>query len=163
MNKRIILGKAKISIIATLIFAALSSFSVCVIPFLDNFSESVGQIVAYIIAAMFWAGLVAIFICVCLTRRILYKSRAKLIADGYIKKHQRIGIISFSKDGRMLAVYTITALGLILIVTDIIFSYVPEVLMFPIISVTILSFIFHCVIDGKYYKAYQLIKERADK
>ncbi len=59
----------------------------------------------------------------------------------------------------MLILYGATVMGLVLIITDIIFDYIPETAMFPILSVTILSFTVHCVIDGKYYKAYKLIKE----
>lgn len=62
----------------------------------------------------------------------------------------------------MWILYGVVILGVGLMVTDIMFSYVPEMAMFPIISITILSFAVHCVVDGKYYKVYKLMKENVN-
>ena len=159
MYSRNILSNARLSIIITVVSIALSSFSLSLIPYTSGFAEGEGNIIAYIIAAVFWIGLLLTFIAAHSTKRTLHRLREKLIIKGYIKKHQPIGIVSFSKDWRMWILYGTTMLGLVFIITDIIFGYVPEAIMFPIISVTILSFAVHCVFDGKYYKAYKLIKE----
>ena len=153
------LKDARLSIVVTIVAAALSSFSLSLIPFTSGFEEGENNVISYIIAAVFWIGLLLAFIAAHSTKRTLYRFREKLIVKGYITKHQPIGIVSFSKDWRMWILYGTTLVGLVLIVTDIIFRYVPESVMFPIISVTILSFVVHCVFDGKYYKAYKLIKE----
>ena len=159
MYSKHVLKDAKLSIVVTIVAAALSSFSLSLIPFTAGFEEGESNVIAYVIAAVFWIGLLLTFIAAHSTKRTLYRFREKLIMKGYITKHQPIGIVSFSKDWRMLILYGITILGLVLIVTDIIFGYVPETVMFPTISITILSFAVHCVVDGKYYKAYKLIKE----
>lgn len=162
MYSKHVLRDAKLSIAATFIAATLSSFSLSLIPFTMGFEEGKSNVIAYIIAVVFWLGLLLTFIAAYLTKRALCKSREKLIIKGQISKHQAIGLISFSKDWRMWILYGTTVLGLVLMITDIIIGYVPESVMFPIISVTILSFTVHCVIDGKYYKAYKLIKESVD-
>ena len=154
-----VLKDAKLSIVMTFVVATLSSFSLSFIPYTSGFVKDESNVIAYVIAAFFWIGLLLTFIAAHSTKRTLYKLREKLIAKGYITKHQPIGIVSFSKDWRMWILYGVTVLGSVLIITDIIFGYAPETLMFPIISVTILSFTVHCVVDGKYYKAYKLIKE----
>lgn len=159
MHNRNVLKKAKTSIVVTFVAATLSSFSLSTIPFLERLEEEKGQIIAYIIAAVFWIGLLLTFISAYITTRILRKSREKLKSKGSIKMRQAIGIVSFSVDWRMWILYGTIILGLVLIITDIIIGYVPELIMFPVVSITILSFIVHCVIDGKYYKTYKLIKE----
>ena len=159
MNVRGLLNNARLTIVVTLIAAALSSFSLSLIPFTSGFEEGESNVIAYVIAAVFWICLLLTLGAAYSTRKTLYRYRVRLIMNGYIRKHQPIGIISFSKDWRMLILYGVTVVGLVLIITDIIFDYVPETVMFPIISVTILSFTVHCVVDGKYYKAYKLIKE----
>ena len=159
MYSKHVLKDARLSIVLTIVATALSSFSLSLIPFTSGFEEGERNVIAYVIAAVFWIGLLLTFIAAHSTKRTLYRFREKLIIKGYITKHQPIGIISFSRDWRMWILYGITLLGLVLIITDIIFGYVPEKVMFPTISVTILSFAVHCVFDGKYYKAYKLIKE----
>ena len=136
--------------------AAVASFSLSLIPLLSNIENNVA---AYIIAAVFWSGLLLTFVVTCLAKKSLYQCREKMKQRGYIRKRQFPGIFHFSSHWKNIILYTVTVLGLVLIVTDVIFGYVPETVMFPVISVTILSFIIHCVIDGKYYKAYQRLKE----
>ncbi len=154
-----VMKDAGLSIAVTIAAAALSSFSLCLIPFAAGLADGESKVISIVIAAVFWIGLLLTFVAAYFTKRTLYKSREKLISHGDITKHQPIGIINFSKDWRMWILYGITLFGLVLIITDIIFGYVPEKVMFPTISVTIFTFAIHCVFDGKYYKAYKLIKE----
>lgn len=159
MHNRVILKYSRLLILITIAAVVLSSFSLGLIPYTSGFEEGENNIAEYAIAAVFWIGLLITFASACLTKKMLRIHLEKLIKKGYIKNNPPIGIFSFSKDWRMWILYGITVLGLVLIVTDIIFSYVPETVMFPIISVTVMSFAVHCVIDGKYYKVYKLIKE----
>ena len=162
MNYSNLFKQSRISIVVTLIAAAVASCSLSLIPFTSGVEEGKSNIMAYMIAATFWIGLLLTFVATYITKRILGEYRKKLIADGRVASKQLIGLISFSKNWRMLVLYGITVLGGVLIITDIIFGYVPEAIMFPIISVTMLSFAVHCVVDGKYYKAYKQIKESVD-
>ena len=153
------LKQARLLLAITVIAAALSSLSLSLIPLTSGIEDGKNNIVAYAIAAVFWIGLILTLVAALLTKRKLYAYREKLLIKGFIKEQRLPGIISFSFSWKNIILYTITVLGLILIISDIIFVYVPEMIMFPIISVTILSFAVHCVVDGKYYKGYKLIKE----
>lgn len=159
MNSRTVLRDAKLSIMVSLVSAAISSASLSLIPFIVGFEEGKNKVIAYVVAAIFWLGILLTMIASHFTKRTLKRYREKLIAHGCVKRHQPIGIFGFSKDWRMWVLYVLMIFGLTLIVSDIIFGYVPELIMFPVISVTILSFAVHCVVDGRNYKAYKLIKE----
>ncbi len=154
-----VLKKAKWSFVATLAAAALASISVSLIPFTGGIEEGKNNVFSYVVAAAFWAGLLLTFAAAFCTKCILGKTRKDWIAKGRLPGKQPIGLVSFSKDRRMWILYGTTGLGLVLIATDILWRYVPEEIMFPVISITILSLAIHCVIDGKYYQAYKRIKE----
>lgn len=157
-----LLSNARRSLLVTIFAVALSSLSLSLIPFTSGIKEGESNIFAYSIAAVFWIGLLTTFVAVHSTKRTLCRHRERLIAKGYISEHQPIGLISFSRDWKMWILYGVVILGVGLMVTDIMFSYVPEMAMFPIISITILSFAVHCVVDGKYYKVYKLMKENVN-
>lgn len=159
MYSKRVFNNAKYSFMATFAAIALSSFSLIAIPFTTGFEEGKISVIAYIFAAFFWIGLLLTFLAVYSTKRTLYSFREKLIKRGVITQHHTIGLVSFSRDWRMWILYGATVIGLLLMITDIIIGYVSTSIMFPIISITFLSFAVHCVVDGKYYKAYKLIKE----
>lgn len=159
MYSKRIFRNAKRSIMATFAAIALSSFSLIMIPFTMGFDEGEISAIAYIFAAFFWLGLLLTLLAAYSTKRTLYIFREKSIKNGLITKHHPIGLVSFSRDRRMWILYGMTIIGLVLMITDIIIGYVPTSIMFSIIAITFLTFAVHCVVDGKYYKAYKLIKE----
>lgn len=153
------LKKAKVSLFLTILAIAISSFSLCLIPFTSGIEKGQNNIIAYGIAAVFWIGIILSLIATHYTKKRLHSCCEKVIIKKYMKNQILPGLLNFSLNWMSIVLYSIIAVGLILIITDIIFGYVPEMVMFPIISVTILSFALHCVLDGKYYKVYKLIKE----
>lgn len=153
------LKKAKQSLAIALISAAVSSLSLSFIPFTSGIEEAKSNTAAYAIAAAFWIGLLLMLIATFVTQRALSGVLDKMVSKKKMKRQKLPGIICFSFGGKRLMLYAVAAVGLILSITDIAYNYIPERVMFPIISVTILSFIIHCVVDGKYYKVYKLIKE----
>lgn len=141
---------ARISLTLTIVFMTISSLSLSLIPFMKESTENGSSPLGYVIAAIFWLGLIAALVSTYLTRTSLRQHQ----------KGQRLpGIIKFSLNKKSIILYAFIVIGLVLIVTDIAFTYVPEIIMFPIVSVTIILFTVHCVVDGKYYKAYQQMKE----
>ena len=162
MFSRSVLRRVGITLLVTYVAAAVACLSLSLIPFLFEIENGRINTASYIIASLFWSGLLISLISAFLTKKLLSKYQGCLASEGCTAKRQRIGIVSFSKDSRMYIIYGITVLGILLILSDIIFKYVPEVIMFPAVSVTLLSFVTHCVIDGKYYKAYKTIKENYD-
>jgi len=159
MYSKKILRKAKTSIVVTFASIAAASLSLNLIPYIFGREDWAGKVMVYVVAAVFWIGLLLAFAAAGSTRRTLYSYREIRAIREYIRAHQRPGIIRFSRDWRMLILYGVTAAGLVLMAADIIFNFVPEPIMFPVLSVTILLFAFHCILDGKYYKAYKQIKE----
>jgi len=162
MKSRALIRKVRVLIVLTLAFAAAASFSLSLIPFVWNAEAGGHGWLSNSIAAVFWFGLLLTFAAAYWTKRSLYKYREILISNGYIKKHQSVGVISFSKDWKMWFLYGTTALGMVLLITDILFGYIHQAAMFPILSVTVFTFAVHCVVDGKYYKTYKLIKEKVN-
>ena len=158
-----VLSKAKVSMLLTVITAFLSSLSISLIPFAVSFEGDEKNVIMYVVAALFWAGLISMLVTAHITKRVLSKSREKAIQNGYINERQPIGIINFSKGWKRLILYTLIVIGMLIIIYDIGFGYVSESVMFPVISATFLSFTIHCVIDGRYYKVYKLIKGSVEK
>ncbi len=153
---------AKITLTLTIVGMAVSSLSLSLIPFTSGIQDGQNNIGAYCIAAAFWLGLILALVAAHLTKRNLRRWRERLaVREGF--QRQRVpGIVYFSWNKRNAVIYIVAALGLALMIADMIFTFVPEMMMFPIISVTLLSFMLHCVLDGQYYKVYQKIKESMD-
>lgn len=154
-----VLRRAGMTIIITFVAAAVACLSLSLIPLFAQVDNGRINIASYIIASLFWGGFLISFIASCFTKKTLCKYQEHLISKGYVIERQRIGIVSFSRDHRMYIVYGTTIIGVLLMVSDIIVQYAPEAVMFPIVSITLLSFATHCIIDGKNYKAYKKIKE----
>lgn len=150
---------ARISLTLTIVFMTISSLSLSLIPFMEESTEKGSSPLGYVIAATFWLGLIAALVSTYLTRTSLRRHRERLIVRDSMERQRLPGIINFSLNKKNIILYAFIVIGLVLIVTDIAFSYVPETIMFPIVSVTIILFTVHCVVDGKYYKAYQQMKE----
>lgn len=158
MTKKALAGRAWVTIAFTVAFAALACVVLDLIPFTDGIRPGRNNIGAYLIAILFWLGLLGSIVSSFFTRHMLRGAREQLIQKGYVDKKQKVGIISFSKKTPNVILYLAMGIGLIFIVTDIIFAYVHELIMFPIISLTLFTFILHCVIDGRYYKVYKIIR-----
>lgn len=159
MHDKNMLKKATLSIKLTLTAVTISSLSLSLIPFISGGTNGSNNTLSYLVAAIFWIGILTTIVEVCSTKKTLFRLREKLIVKGHIKGRQSIGAISFSGNRKMWILYGITLVGLVMIITDIIFNYVPETIMFFIISLTLLLFSIHCVVDGKYFKVYAIIKE----
>ena len=154
--------KARTTLLATVIAMIFSGVSLSFISILSNESKKTINWTAYLIAICFWLGIISAVVCVISTKVYLSKERQKLLNSGIISKQVLPGAVCFGKGKNNIIIYSIFVIGLALIVSDIFTSYVPEKLMYPIISITIISFSIHCVIDGKYYKVYKIIKESVE-
>lgn len=140
---------------------SLSAFSLSLIPFLSDESGKT-DIASYILAGLFWCGFLTAIIATIVMSVRMKKHYNQLVEKGKLKRQRLPGIISFSLSIKNIVVYAVIATGLILIITDIILTYIPIRFGFLIISLTVLFFAYHCVIDGKYYKMYKYIKEKKD-
>lgn len=159
-NKRL-LRETRRSILATLIAAMLSCLAIGLIPLSNGFEEGKDHTLAYIIGVVFWLGLLVALISSHITKKKLARYREKLVANKTLRERQRVGIFSFSKSWKMWILYALAAIGVALLLTDILLGWLPEWVTLPLLSLTMAVFELHCILDGKYFKTYQIIKEGA--
>ena len=141
----------------------VSSVSLGVIPFVQFLPDRLEKITNYIVAALFYLGLIIGGFAIKNAKIRMYRWRRRLIAERQFKKQRFPGIITFSADIKHIALYVICVLGILVMVSDMIFHYISEYIMFPILSVVLFSFIMHCIVDGENYKLFKVIKEGMDK
>ena len=139
--------------IACLIAAALS---LSAIPLIQVREKSLG---VYLVAGVFWIGLLVGLAAYILASVKFRKYRNRAYERGLLKPQPLPGILTFRRDPLRLVLYAILALGLICIVSDIIARWIPESVMFPILSITVIALVLHCVLDGRDYQAYAKMKE----
>lgn len=142
-----------------MIASAISNFVLCLIPLAQKTVEEPNSTLIYIIASLFWMGWVVLALCIVLIRKTLKPILAIMIEKKLVVRQKYPGIISFTFDKPHIALYAAIAIGLLLIITDILIGYVPENVMFPVLAVTVMLIVLHSVIDGTYYKVYRLLKE----
>lgn len=158
MSIKSVLLRAKTSIALTIVFSAISSFSILAIPFIERISDKNSGLM-YVVAAAFWIGWLLVFVGTCFTKRTLHALREKLIVNGCVANSRKIGIASRPSNLAMMIICAIATIGVALCITDVKFNYIPQAVAFPILSLTVMLVVIHCVFDGKYYKTYKIIKE----
>jgi len=151
-------NKSKVLLLITVILFAVSFFSLSLIPFTDGLEEETQRMVSNIIAVLFYLGLIAGVVFDILANRQIRNS-SKKTAKEILEKQKLPGVISFSTDKKNLILYGVLAIGIVIMISDIILNWVESYIMFPIISLTLFLFAVHCIIDGKNYKIYVKTKE----
>ena len=142
---------------------AVSALVLAFIPVIDVLPTQVGKIASLAIGALFWLGLICGAV---LTVKISFMRKSveeKIPAIKSRMKHKLPGVISFEKTLEHLIVYGIFAVSFILIIIDAIFSCITVYVMYPVITLAYLSFVAHCVIDGKNFKVYRVLKKGSKK
>ena len=162
MSKKTI-DMAKITISTAFVSFAVSSASLFMIPFLQLFSDKAEAFLGYAVAALFWLGLVFGILSSTGAGFFMKKRKKRLIAENKFRKQKLPGIITFSLDLKRLALYAVCLISTILLVTDLIFGYMSEYVMFPLLALLFLSFTVHCIVDGENYKLYLTIKKGIKK
>ena len=142
---------------------AFSAIALGVIPFLQLLPDNSEKNIKYVIAGLFWLGLIIGITAVISAKRFMQSYEKQLISDGKYKKSDYPGIMSFSSDVKHIIIYMLCIVGIIIIISDIIWNYVSEYIMFPILSVVFFTFMMHCIVDGRNYKLFKAIKEGMDK
>lgn len=142
---------------------AVSAGVLAFIPLIELMPERLGNVASIIVGTLFWIGL----ICgVGLTVKLSFMRKSveeKIPAIKSRMKRILPGVISFDRRPEHLAVYGIFAVSFILIIVDAIFGGITRYLMFPVVTVAYLSFVAHCVIDGKNFKVYRVLKKGSRK
>ncbi|MCR5460143.1 MAG: hypothetical protein K6F51_09625 [Acetatifactor sp.] len=135
-----------------------SAFSLSFIPWINRFPENVETNLGYCIASIFWLGLILGLIMVGVMNGKMRRARAKVYSSKKMKRPTRPGMFTFSKEPWKLVIYFIIGTGIILSIADLIKTFIPTKIMFPIISVTYFAIALHGMVDGKNFKVYQKLK-----
>lgn len=151
--------KSRISLLMSVLSLLISAWSLSFIPLAEKTQESTGNLFGIIIATVFWVGFLVALFFTWQTKKLLKKYCEKLVNNKHLKEQKLPGILTFSSNWKMLMLYLLILIGMVFIVADIFWNFVSELIMFPIISITTSAFALHCVLDGKYFKTYNLIKE----
>lgn len=152
------LSRMRSAIIWMILFYGMASLSLFFLSLMPVLNEKTQTVLGYTVAIVFWSGMLLgsaiLVILSCLRRKL--KKRVK----GY---QQRLpGIVSYTKERFHIVLYITILIGMTLMVSDIVHHWISSYVMFPIISITLFLFIIHCIIDGRNYKIYKLLKEGAN-
>ncbi len=142
---------------------AVSAGVLAFIPLIQLLPQKLGDAASIAIGALFWIGLA---VGIAMTVRISGLRRSveeKIPAIKSRMKRKLPGAVSFEKRLEHLIVYGIFAVSFILIILDIVFGFITEYVMFPVIALAYLSFVAHCIIDGKNFKVYRVLRKGSKK
>ena len=140
----------------------ITAFSLSFLPLTQITVFKERDFVSIIVASFFWLGVILMIANLIIGKKLFKRVEKKIVSLGLMEKQKLPGVISFSKKIGHIVLYVIFLLGLGVAVSDIILNYVPEQVMFPIVSVILFTFFTHCVIDGKNFKIYKIIKDGMD-
>ncbi|MBR4733749.1 MAG: hypothetical protein IK081_13375 [Lachnospiraceae bacterium] len=135
-----------------------SAFSLSFIPWINRFPENVETKLAYCIASVFWLGLILGLVMVGLMNGKMRRARAKVYSSRKMKRPRHSGFFTFSKEPWKLAIYFVICTGIVLSIADLVKTFIPTKIMFPIISVTYFAMVLHGIVDGKNFKVFQMLK-----
>lgn len=136
-----------------------SSFSIALIPWIDQLPETTGRIISYIVAAIFWLGLILGIVFTVIMNKNMRMVRGKMYERGSLKRPKYPGIILFSTDPVHIVIYAVMGCGIFISILDLIKGFMPIKLMFFIIFLTYDAIVLHSIVDGKNYKVYRIMKE----
>ena len=151
--------KIKISIMLSIIFFFVAFFSLSMLVFIPKVEETYQMVIGYSVAIVFWSSLS--FGCTfCIRTNLAVKRLLMGCSKEEISKKSKIpGVMSFSGNIYHLILYLVIVIGVILIISDLVNSWISSNIMFPVISITMFSFAMHCIVDGSNYKIYKQMKE----
>lgn len=150
--------KYKILFSATFIAFAFSSLGVLAIAFLSLIPKNFENIATYILGAMIWIGFIVGICLIKSTDSIKYKSAKHVFGVSVYRNQKFPGVINITLKPLNIILYSIFVIGLALIIGDVIFHYLNNYLFFITMAIIYYLFMLHCIIDGRNYKIYKLLK-----
>lgn len=147
MNKK----ELKIFVIITAVFAAAESALLLCIPFVNINGLPKQRVSAYVLAAAFWFCVLAELVFVVIASKIRKKAESDK-KSGQTSKRPLPGIICFFRNPEAAAadvIFLLSAIGIALII---ILKVEIKWLIIAGISVLLLSFNLHCIMNGRNYR-----------
>ncbi len=148
---------------ARLISLLCSSVALLLIPFIQLLPDKASLITSRFIAVLFWIGFILVVVFTIKISSLIKKFDVVNIDDEDIKYRKIPGILTFTFGVKHIILYLIIIMSFMLLLSDMIFHYLSEFIMFPLLSILFLAFVIHCIIDGKNYKTYIKIREGMEK
>ncbi|MBQ6824654.1 MAG: hypothetical protein IJP27_08360 [Clostridia bacterium] len=141
----------------------VSSVSLGIIPVIQLLPDKTESILNYIVAALFYLGLIVGGLAIKFAKEQMHRIRRRLLAEKQFEKQRFPGIITFSADRNHIILYAVCGAGILVAISDLVFHYISEFIMFPILSVILFAFTMHCIVDGENYKLFKKVKEGLKK
>ena len=149
--------------IADLSCFGLSAVMIMLISVTDKLSGGPDSIFSILVAALFWIGIIAgivVYRIIAVKVKILEEKVPGLRKKAY----QRFpGILTFRLDKFRMVLYAVIVAGILLIISDMLFHYVNEVIMFGLIAITFYFIIVHCVVNSKCFRVFTMMKSSVKK
>lgn len=155
----IVIKRAKLPFIVVFSSFTLSTLALILIPFLQYLPEKGEVALSYFSASLFWGGIVIGCASFKFVSTILRRYISRFADNINFDCQKYPGIITFSAKPFSIICYIVLVLGICLMISDMIFHYVPQFVMFPVISIVFFSFVMHCITDGRNYKFYKKVRK----
>lgn len=151
--------------IITISLAVLESALILCIPLVNLDGSPSQRVGAYVLAAFFWIGIIV----ECIFVHLSTQERRRMERRGFRNralKHSPPGVISFFKNLEATVVDVFLFISALLVVILVWTQVKTGWMIMAGISVLLLSFNLHCILNGKnyrYLKAYRLYKKEHEQ
>lgn len=157
MNRE--LKKYRFILWITIVSFLLPASALLAIPVVANLPDEAQKPATITIAALFWLGIILGIVMIIYANSRMRRMRWKAYATGKLDRPPAPGAFMFSRKAGHLILYGILIVGGAVLISDLILRWLPEGILFFILSGTLIAFVIHSIIDGKNYKAYKIMKE----
>jgi len=142
---------------------ALSAVAIMLISLAGKMTGAAESVFSFVVALLFWAGIIAGIV---MYRVIASKVKAleEKVTGLKKKAYQKLpGILTFRIDKFRIALYSAIGVGVLLIISDAIFHYVNEGVMFVVIALTYYLIAVHCIVNSKCFNVFSMMKSNVKK
>lgn len=146
-----------------LISFAVSAGVLMLIPLGEALPDTVGDRITLVIGALFWAGLIVSVVMTVQLSAMRRKLEERIPALKAKTKQSFPGVITFSKKPEHLCVYALFVVCLLVTISEVVFTYLPSFVGFPMVGLAYFTFALHCIIDGKCFKAFIILKKSSKR
>lgn len=143
--------KLKLLVCLMICLACLQCLLIFTIPFVSVEGNSIQRIMAYVVAMFFWLAVISEII----IARQSSKIRAKMERRIYRNKQIRlssVGILSFFKNKEAMMADVLLFVSVVVLGIVIWAKIVTTWIIICVVSILILSFNMHCILNGRNYR-----------
>ncbi len=134
------LNKLKKQELISILAFVFSAASFMLFYFVDYQKNNFTKALGYLLPAIFWLGLI-----IAVVMQILISLKSKMEVT-----KNKIGVVSFFKN-KYAVVFDVLMIVSIIITLILLVKHVNNFIVFLIISLLIVSFEMHCILNGKYF------------